>query len=143
MARKHKRSVRTLGLLVALAMMDGCYAVGTLKNRPDPPLPLHHILVSYGPLAVPYRVLGQVRVTRYDDDRAARRYYEMQSGRAAETNSEEMEGALMYAAAQSYDAACDALVNTFIDCTGKDGDCNSATAIAVQFIDHQPENVSP
>ena len=126
-----------LALLTALAALSGCYATSTMKDRPDPPGPLHHILVSYGPLTVPYRVLGQVHVTRYDDDRAARRYYKAQAGRTAETNSEEMEGALMYAAAQTYGQDCDALVNVFIDCTGKGGDCNSATAVAVQFADSE------
>ena len=130
--------MRTFLLFFMLFVLGGCYAISTTMDRRDPASPPHHILVSYGPLAVPYRVLGQVRVTRYDDDRAARRFYKTQSGRVAETNSEEMEGALMYAAAQSYGAACDALINTFIDCTGKDGDCNSATAVAVQLVDRPP-----
>jgi hypothetical protein len=137
------RSMRVPVLVVLLTVVGGCYAVSTLKNRPDPSSPPHHILASYGPLAVPYRLLGQVRMTRYDDDRAARRYYEMQSGRPAETNSEEIKGALMYAAAQTYGAACDALLNTFIDCTGKDGDCNSATAVAVQFVEPPSTERSP
>jgi hypothetical protein len=128
--------MRIVVLVAALTTLGGCYAISTAKDRPDPPAPLHPILVSYGPLAVPYRVLGQVRVTRYDDDRAARRYYKQQSGRTAETNSEEMEGALMYSAAMTYGVECDALVNAAIDCTGKDGDCNSGTAIAVQFTNH-------
>jgi hypothetical protein len=127
--------MRVRAVLVLLTTLSGCYAASTMKDRPDPPGPQHHILVSYGPLTIPYRVLGQVRVTRYDDDRAARRFYTAQAGRPAETNSEEMEGALLYAAARTYGANCDALVNTFIDCTGKDNDCNSATAVAVQFAD--------
>lgn len=131
--------MRVRAVLLLLATLSGYYAARTMKDRPDPPGPLHHILVSYGPLTVPYRVLGQVRVTRYDDDRAARRYYKAQARRTAETNSEEMEGALMYAAAQTYGADCDALVNVFIDCTGKGGDCNSATAVAVHLAHSEHE----
>jgi len=121
-----------VALAIAPLALGGCHA---RQQPPLAPRPPHRIVISAGPLNVPYTVLGTVNITFDDYDGDAEDFYQTQMGREPDTAGEKLHAVLLLQAWRWYGAQVDALINVALVTVPDDEDQDSASGVAVHFTE--------
>ena len=121
---------RTTVWIAAAISLASCHA----RQQPAvAPHPAHRIVISAGPLNVPYTILGTVNVTFDDYGADAQSFYESQMGREPDTAGEKLHAVLLLQAWRWYGTDIDALINVTLVTVPNDDDQDSASGVAGRF----------